>query len=63
MEILNVIWFCGTTNVGIVKVRLDGEVNFFIAAVPGMDEQADIEFIAQWGSTFPYQAGVQLLGE
>jgi len=62
MEILNVIWFCGRTNVGIVKVQLDGEVKFFIAAVPGLDEQADMEFIAQWGSTFPYTAGVQLLG-
>lgn len=61
MEILDVKWFCGRTNVGIVKVNdeYDG-IKYYIAAVSGLNEDTDIKFIAEWGSTFPKEAGEAL---
>jgi hypothetical protein len=53
-------WFCGRTNVGIVKVHplVSGdEVHYYISAVEGRNESADIEFIADFGSRFPTEAG------
>ena len=63
MEILDCMWFCGRTNVGIVKVNDEFEgVKYYIAAVSGLDEDSDIKFIADWGSTFPKSAGDVLFG-
>lgn len=55
-----VAWFCGRTNVGIVKVPplvTGDEAKYYIAAVAGHSESADIEFIADYGSLFPKEAG------
>jgi hypothetical protein len=58
MEILDVMWFCGRTNVGIVKVNdeYDG-IKYYIGSVMGFREEDDKKFIAEWGSTFPKDAG------
>ena len=58
MEILDVMWFCGRTNVGIVQVNdeYDG-IKYYIASVDGINEELDKKFIADWGSTFPKDAG------
>lgn len=58
MYIHDVMWFCGRTNVGIVMVNdeYDG-VKYYISAVSGVDEEYDKQFIADWGSTFPKDAG------
>ena len=63
MKILDTKWFCGRTNVGIVRVEdeYDG-IKYYIASVEGFDETVDAEFIADWGSTFPKDAGDRLFG-
>ena len=63
MEILDCRWFCGRTNVGIVKVNDEFEgVKYYIASVSGLDEKSDMQFIADWGSTFPKSVGDVLFG-
>jgi hypothetical protein len=63
MKLLNVMWFCGRTSVGIVCVMDEYEgIKYYIAAVGGLDEQADTQFIMDWGSTFPKDAGDKLFG-
>ena len=58
MEVVDVRWFCSTTNVGIVKVNDQySGVKYFISACEGKDVKQDIKFIADWGSTFPTAAG------
>ena len=61
MQILDVMWFCGRTNVGIVQVNdeYDG-IKYYIASMLGYDEEIDKQFIADWGSTFPKEAGEAL---
>lgn len=63
MQVLDVKWFCGMTNVGIVMVddEYDG-IKYYIAAVSGNDEETDKQFIAQWGNTFPEHVGNVLFG-
>lgn len=63
MKVLDVRWFCGRTNVGIVRAsdEYDG-IKYYIAAVSGLDELYDAQFIADWGSTFPKEAGNKLFG-
>ena len=58
MEVLDVKWFCGLTNVGIVMVNdpYDG-IKYYIGAVSGSNEETDKKFITDWGSTFPQDAG------
>ena len=63
MEILDVMWFCGRSNVGIVKVNDEFEgVKYYIGAVAGFKEESDMKFLAEWGSTFPKSAGDVLFG-
>ena len=63
MKILDTKWFCGRTNVGIVRVEdeYDG-IKYYIASPQGFDEEFDAQFIADWGSTFPKDAGDRLFG-
>lgn len=67
MKILDTRWFCGRTSVGIVRVEdeYDG-IKYYIASPPGEakghNEEEDIKFIADWGSTFPVDAGNVLFG-
>ena len=57
-----VLWFQGRSLVGIVQVedKYDG-IKYYIASPPGEakgnNEQEDIDFIADWGTTFPKPAG------
>lgn len=63
MKILDVRWFCSRTNVGIVRVQheYDG-IMYYVAAIEGLSETEDAEFIAAWGSRFPKEAGDVLFG-
>lgn len=60
----SVRWFCGQANVGIVRVDdpYDGIV-YRIGVAPGLDEQADIQHITDWGSTFPKEVGAFMFGD
>lgn len=64
MKILDVRWFCaGHGNVGIVKVDQDFEgIKYYIGQCDGDDEETDTQWIADWGSTFPNDAGDALFG-
>lgn len=68
MKILDVRWFCGRTNVGIVRVEDEYDrIKYYIASPPDANtmrssEEEDIQFIADWGSTFPKEAGDVLFG-
>lgn len=64
MNIIDVKWFCGRTNVGIVRVQFEAvdEIRYFISAIEGFDPEYDKQFIAQWGSHFPTDAGDVLFG-
>ena len=66
--ITGVRWFTGRTCVGIVQVvqehekddyRQTGEANFqyYIASVPGFNEEEDKQFIADYGVHFDVAAG------
>ena len=63
MKILGTRWFCGRTNVGIVRVlhEYDG-IRYYIASIEGFSKAEDAEFIASWGSYFPNEAGDILFG-
>jgi hypothetical protein len=61
--ILDTYWFNGG---GIVKVQTqyDG-IKYFIGTwgpLGGMNEQKDADFIADYGNTFPVEAGDALFG-
>ena len=62
--IMDVLWFCGRSNVGIVKVKDPYEgIKYYIGSPPTMsDENTDSLWIASWGSTFPKDAGDSLFG-
>lgn len=62
-EILDAIWFSnGSGCIGIVKVRSYDEIKFYISSVPGLSEDADKHYVADYGSRFPHAAGMELLG-
>lgn len=63
MKILDTRWFCGRTNVGIVRVEDEWDgIKYYIAGVDGYSEATDSKFIADYGSTFPKDAGDKLFG-
>lgn len=58
MKVLDVVWFTGTSCVGVVKVEDEYEgVKYYINSVTGMNEDIDKEHIAAWGATFPKDVG------
>lgn len=63
MKILDTRWFCGRTDVGIVRVEdpLDG-IKYYISAFMPSTEDGDAKYIADWGQTFPSDAGDVLFG-
>lgn len=64
IRVLDVRWFCGTSNVGIARCDLgpyDG-IKYYIGSCSGLDEETDKQYIASFGSTFPYDAGNLLFG-
>ena len=63
MKILDVKWFCGSTNVGVVQVMTEySSVQYYIGSFVASTEQEDAEFIAAWGSSFPLDVGDLLFG-
>lgn len=64
MNILDVRWFCaGHGNVGIVRVMTEYEgIRYYIGQCNGADEEVDSQYIADWGSRFPVEAGDVLFG-
>lgn len=64
MNIVDVIWFNGTSCIGLVKVKdpYDG-IKYYIGAASGMDEEVDKEHIAAWGAKFPKNIGDQMFGD
>lgn len=61
--ILDVRWFSGRTNVGIVKVETEYDgIRYYIGEMKGYDEETDKEFLADWGASFPKDAGDVLFG-
>lgn len=65
--IIDVMWYCGRSNVGIVQVKDEWEgIKYYIGSPPGMEwgnsEDQDKMWIASWGSTFPKDAGDKLFG-
>jgi hypothetical protein len=58
--VLGVRWF---NNVGIVRVETEYEgIKYYIREGIGRDENEDVKLIAEWGSTFPTNAGDVLFG-
>jgi hypothetical protein len=64
MEVLDILWF--TNMFGCVGIaRTDDEYNgirYYISYVPGLNVDEDTERVAQYGSTFPKDAGDALFG-
>lgn len=57
-DIQGVRWFSGRACIGVVRVYDQYEgVKYYIGVGEGLDEEADIDFIAGWGSTFPNNVG------
>jgi hypothetical protein len=63
-EVLQSHWFTnrdGTT--GIVRVRDEYlNINYYIGHVDAYDQKLDEQYLADWGSTFPNEAGDKLFG-
>ena len=63
MKIIDVIWFNGTSCVGIVQVEDQYEgIKYYIGSAAGHDEETDKELIASWGAKFPKNIGDQMFG-
>jgi hypothetical protein len=63
VKILDVRWFCGSTNIGIVCVDTPwAGIKYYIGSCPGADEESDKQYIADWGTIFPNDAGDVLFG-
>lgn len=64
MTILDVQWFSGRALIGIVQVKDDWEgIKYYLTTVPNPSTpEADAQFIADYGSTFPWAAGNVLFG-
>lgn len=65
MKILDSIWFCaGHGNVGIVKCFDDHSgIIYYIGQCKGFDKELDEQWITDWGSRFPPEAGAPLFGD
>lgn len=64
MKILGTRWFGGRTTIGVVRVQTDYDgIVYCISAISSpTTEQHDAEYIAEWGSSFPSDAGDSLFG-
>lgn len=64
MKVLDVKWFCGSSNVGIARCldEYTGEIKYYISAVEGINEHVDRQRIADFGSRFPTHVGDILFG-
>ena len=62
MNITDVFWFSGRDCIGIVKVKTETEIKYYIGKALGTTEDQDAMFIAKNGSKFPFEAGEALFG-
>ena len=63
MKVLDTKWFCGSSNTGIVRVQTDEGIKYFIGFPPIIRaEHEDAQWIADWGCSFPKDAGDVLFG-
>ena len=67
-KVVNSIWF-GSANwggpscIGLVMVKTDYEgVKYYIGCAKGFNQEADEKHIADWGHSFPKNAGDVLFG-
>jgi hypothetical protein len=69
MKILDVMWFCGRSTVGIVRVEDEWDgIKYYIGSPPFSEyspssEDEDKNWIASWGSSFPTKMGDILFGD
>lgn len=68
MKILKSIWYTNSTcnmerpTIGIVMVELGYEKKAYIGCASGRDQEADEKYIAEWGSRFPLDLAMALMG-
>lgn len=65
MNSVDIRWFNGRSLVGIARVDDKHEgIRYYIAAVPHPStEDADTQFVVDWGSSFPANAGYILFNK
>lgn len=59
MVVLDSVWFSNRDGLtGIVRVQDEWEgIKYYIGRAHGMSVEDDTQHIADWGSTFPIEAG------
>ncbi len=64
MKLLDIRWFNGQTLTGIARTVDEYEgIKYYIAGIEhSSTPKADAQFVADWGSTFPKDAGNALFG-
>ena len=64
MKLLDICWFTNRGLIGIARTEDKWEgIKYYISVVPNSTtEEADAQFVADWGSTFPKEAGDVLFG-
>lgn len=63
-EIIDVQWFCGRDNIGIVVMRTSiGEIKTYIGLCSGLCPKEDAQYIAAWGSSVNVQQLMRFLHE
>ena len=63
MRAIDWTWFTNRDGcTGIVRAETDDGIKYFIGHVAGHNEFNDIQYVMDWGSTFPTDAGDALFG-
>jgi hypothetical protein len=65
MKILDATWFTnrdGCTGIVAVEDEYEGVKYYIGHTLPNQGESQDAQYIAEWGSTFPTEAGKALFG-
>lgn len=53
-DVLAYRWFSAREQIGMVLVQFDGHKMAYVGMGHGTSEEADIEYIKQWGAKLPY---------
>ena len=64
MKLLDIRWFTNRGLIGIARTEDEWEgIKYYITVVQNPStSEADAQFVADWGSTFPKEAGDVLFG-
>ena len=63
MRAIDWTWFTNRDGcTGIVRAETEDGIKYFISHVAGFNEHTDIQYVMEWGSTFPTAAGDALFG-